>query len=153
VCAPPIFILFTQRSPTTIARLVITVVVNTVNRPPFGFFAHIGKKVFKSVPSFANLNAAFTVMAISGMTRISASIKHRAPYSINFRICLISAMSVSWFIVASAVLGHHFILQASAGSCVISSQISAKNFCLFSTRTTAEPLNLPSRGFCAPNNS
>ena len=76
--------LFSRCRPLTVARSITAAVVfafKSVNRARR--FAHVGKKVGKDIPSFANGNAATAIIEKGWMVRVPTSLPHRLPNLIN----------------------------------------------------------------------
>lgn len=70
--------------PSTIPRLVVAIVVNSVQRKPVGL-AHVLTEVLKSNPSFpafTNHNSAPTVVLPSRMLLVGTSLIHARPLGI-----------------------------------------------------------------------
>lgn len=78
-------ILNQRRCPSTVARLVITVVVNSVQRGSRRTLAHIGKEVLVGVPTLANTNAAPAIKLVTVVTRVIAPLPHGNPCAIGGR--------------------------------------------------------------------
>ena len=76
-------VLFRRGGPSTVARLVVAVIVNTINRFSNRWFAHIGQKVLELLPSFADSNAAAAVSAPVSVLWVGASVAHASPARIN----------------------------------------------------------------------
>jgi hypothetical protein len=79
VC-PTIAGLFRARSPSAVARLVVTIVVNAID----GVLdarsgSHVGKEVLKGVPSLTDRDASTTVVWPSRLLRVGASRSHGRP--------------------------------------------------------------------------
>ena len=68
--------------PFAVARLIVAVVVDAANRSAFRSFSHIGKKVFKEIPPFANRNSPASISKKLVIVRICGSLKHVQPASI-----------------------------------------------------------------------
>jgi hypothetical protein len=71
--------LFLSRRPSTVARLVAAIVINSLYRHARRRFAHVGKKVFKIVPTGANANTTGSVGFEAGTVGVFASLDHRCP--------------------------------------------------------------------------
>ena len=90
LCVRTIPNLFSLGSPSTVARLVITAVVDAVNTMlRRWFFAHIFKEILKSnsgrpLPSFADLNPCSAISIVVIMLRVRAAVEHATP-AIVFR--------------------------------------------------------------------
>lgn len=80
--------LFCSRCPSAVTRLIVAVVVNAVNRIiKAGTFAHVIAKCLKRVqPSITDRDSAFSVAVESGRERTKATIFHRVPRAISWRI-------------------------------------------------------------------
>lgn len=78
--------LFFARSPSTIARLVVSIIVDSIKRIAWRAHTHIGNKVLKTgatwnyaAPALANSDTTSTPMFKVWQVRISASLNHGAP--------------------------------------------------------------------------
>jgi hypothetical protein len=78
--------LFSPSGPSTILRRIVSIIVLTINSESVRAKSHIGKEIFKFIPSLANFNASATIKFIITSVRIVASAAHIFPQSINFRI-------------------------------------------------------------------
>ena len=73
------------RCPAAVARLVVPIVIDALQRVLWrGLVAHIGVKVFKLAPAFADANAAPSVPLKVLMLWIIAPMKHRIPSVMNW---------------------------------------------------------------------
>lgn len=102
--------LFMLRCPAAIARLIITVVVDPINRGAFRPLTHIGKKVLKNLPSRSNGNAAPSIIVKRRVLGVATPISHRRP----------SAPSGGVFHPVTSILaslrGNFFAVKAAAAS-------------------------------------
>lgn len=74
--------------PLAIARLVISVIVNSLQRQPFRALAHIFKKETERFkPPFTNANPSPTVTVIRWVVGILGSVFHVAPGSKSLGVC------------------------------------------------------------------
>jgi hypothetical protein len=74
-----------MRRPATIARFVVTVVVNAVDAPALGSLAHIGKEVHKGAPSFADRNSPAAIIRPLRASRVGTARNHTVPRMISTR--------------------------------------------------------------------
>lgn len=72
-------------SPSAIRRLIVSVGVNSVKGHPRLWFAKVGKKVRKIMPTFAQFNASAAIIRIRWIFFIIASLFYAVPYTINRR--------------------------------------------------------------------
>lgn len=90
--ASPIPCLLTSGCPFAIGRLVVSEVISALNAVFRGWpLTHIGKKIFKSSPSFAQLNAATAIKFVVGIVLISAPAIDATPNVVNG--CFASSVS------------------------------------------------------------
>ena len=68
-----------SRSPSTIARLVIPVIVNTIKRMVGWSYSHVSQEVDKEIPSVANGNSSSTISSVKPRLRIGATLFHAHP--------------------------------------------------------------------------
>src|SRR5581483_4016810 len=75
--------------PAAVARLVVAVVVDALNRHAFGAFwtrTHVVRKIFKTgIPSLTNLDAAAAVVSVAPVLRVAASGPHLSPNVVDRR--------------------------------------------------------------------
>lgn len=129
---PSILGLFFSSSPSTITRLIVTVVINSFNSKSIGRFSHIKKKIFKGInPSIANFDSSAAVSGISFIFRICASVFHRNPRGIGF-----SSKSTMF---RSAVFCDCFKMQAPARLMMTTTKIMQACNCFFAAITKANP--------------
>lgn len=83
---PVVRLLFTGR-PAAILGAVGAVIVNAIQRVAGWAFAHIGHKVFKSVPSLADVNSALPIAVKRRITRVVASLLNCLPQNVCGRLC------------------------------------------------------------------
>jgi len=84
--------------PLAIGWFVMTVSVLSFYRHVWRAFTHVGKKVWKTVPSFADLNAFSSVVLIALLILIRAPSPHRNPNAIRFGFVCSVGMSVRCFV-------------------------------------------------------
>lgn len=84
----PVVALIFSVCPSAIVWLVVTIVVDAIKRVPWGCFAHIGKKVFKRLPTLTNLYSALSMSGIARMIRALASHFHGYPNPVNLGVAL-----------------------------------------------------------------
>lgn len=70
--------------PAAISRLIVPIVVNSVKRCVLWSFPHVFEKVFKDLPSFANLYSSPTVPMETGRFFIVAATFHGCPTSVSW---------------------------------------------------------------------
>ena len=131
--------LFYRSSPATISRLVVAVVVDTINALSGWSFSHIGKKVFKFVPSLANCNSTASVVLPVGRVGVGASAPNVLPSSVHNGIRRPLAMAVSGGCLTGA-----FSLKTAARTCMAASQIIHEGFCFVSAITEAKEFSVDS---------
>lgn len=74
--------------PLAIARLVISVIVNSLQRQPFRALAHIfEKETERFKPSFTNFNPSPTVTVVRWVFGVLGSVFHVAPGLKSFSVC------------------------------------------------------------------
>jgi len=67
--------------PLAIAGLVISIVINAINRVTLGWSKpHIRKKVFKNLPAITYLDSTTAVSAVFWSIRVATSVSHFGPY-------------------------------------------------------------------------
>jgi len=76
--------LFLLRCPAAIFRGVRTVIINPIKACSFGWIAHVGKKVFKGLPLFANFYTSCAVIFKRLVGGVVASSFHMIPDGISF---------------------------------------------------------------------
>lgn len=72
--------------PTAIIRMVIAIIILSVQCETMGTLSHIGEEVLKVVPSRANLDAATAIVAITFSPRRVATAHHCAPDMVQIRV-------------------------------------------------------------------
>jgi len=81
---PTVVVLLLLCCPTTISRLIVTIIVYAVNAVLWSWsMPHIGKKVFKLMPAFADRNTATAVMFVGRRFFIATSLYHSVPNPVN----------------------------------------------------------------------
>lgn len=122
---PSISNLLACSSPPTIARLIITVIINPVNRMSGSWSkSHISYKVIKTQPTFTDLYPSATVIFIANIIDIVTASFHIRPHHI-FRRC-------------SKRLA--FIRHTSAGLRQPSKEATLKDIFLVTANTNATPI-------------
>lgn len=87
--------LFLHGRPPAIARLIVPVVIDTVNRLALGPFAHIGKEVAEvTSPSLAHGDSSAAVARIRLVVRPVTATKHRAVAAIGRGLCVRSLVAM-----------------------------------------------------------
>lgn len=77
--------LFFWKSPSAIFRLIVTIIVNSINAVfGSGRLSHIGKEVIKHMPAFANCNPSASVIPIALRFWIFASVQNCKPCPVDF---------------------------------------------------------------------
>lgn len=80
VDSSPVIVLLCYRSPITILRLVITVIIPSFDRSILRLSSHILKKILeRMLPSFADLYASSSVVGVKLVIRIAAPSAHINP--------------------------------------------------------------------------
>jgi hypothetical protein len=126
-----IFAALQMRGPMTIARFIVTVIVDAINNFPPRSFTHVGKKVFKREPSFANFNSSTTVISVPSSLFVCAANDHVGPALIRPWVCpLFRGMAY-----CKSILG----LPASARLRTASSQLNDSNNGLLAAVALAKP--------------
>ncbi len=140
-------LLFGSCRPSAIRRLIVSVVVDSVNRVVGRWAtAHVGKKRFVGVPAFTDGDATVGVILPLSEAR-PAPLTHRGP-----RLKLWRPLAACRLAVRSQNLAHAFALQASAALRVSGPEASASDRCLFATIAPAQPAPSGSGGmWCAFN--
>lgn len=87
--------LFSTCSPSAIARLIVAVIVDTIQCQFWWAFAHVGQKVLKRTPSFADRNASTAIVEIKSVAEIIATLKHGPPRLISAASFTASRMAMS----------------------------------------------------------
>lgn len=79
--------LFLGSGPSTIRRLIISIIIDSVNRMPNGWsLSHIGKKIFKrGRPSFAHRDSSTSIAMIRTAFCITTASDHVLPNNIFIR--------------------------------------------------------------------
>lgn len=72
--------------PSAIRRLVISVVIYTLNCNAIWPFSHVGKEVFKVSPSWTHFYSSSSVMLKTVIFGIRASVNHLGPRAVGFRV-------------------------------------------------------------------
>lgn len=80
--------------PSAISRFVIAVIINAINRKPFGPNSHINKKVSEIRPSLTNCNPASAVIGVAWIERIKASLENAFPRSVSWTVIGTRGMTV-----------------------------------------------------------
>ena len=93
--------------PSAIARLVVSVVVDSVDGQPFGSISHIGIEIGEVKPSLAHGDAATTVKVPVLVPRIRAALNHGGPDIVR-RSTDPPSHSAPRLAVCRALLGHAF---------------------------------------------
>ena len=79
--------LLTLGSPSAIVRLVITVIVDAVNRVRRRrTVAHVSEEVLERVPSFADCDTSSSVISIGAIARVKTAVSQCSPSSIFSRV-------------------------------------------------------------------
>jgi hypothetical protein len=76
--------LLLRGGPTAVARFVVAVVVDAINRKSIGPLAHVGKELFKRIPSSAYRNSPSSIVLKVLTAWIGASFNHSSPNTISF---------------------------------------------------------------------
>lgn len=80
---PNVPLLLFERGPPTVARLIVSGAINTVDGVSFRTKAHVSEKIVEGLPSFANRDAFAPIRRIFGVARVVAAALHGVP-------CLVS---------------------------------------------------------------
>lgn len=76
--------LFYISSPSAILRGIRTVIVDPINRLAFWPIPHVGVKIFKALPSFANCDAPAAVAVVRPRGFAQTPFAHTFPYLVGF---------------------------------------------------------------------
>jgi len=125
---PFIALLLRSRGPAAVARFVIAVVVDAVNRQSWRAIAHVVAEVFKARPPFADGDPAATVERKVNSVRIQAAFFHCYPGSICRRR-------------DAAVLSGALALQAATTCSIARGQATARHECFGAALAQASPHN------------
>ena len=132
---PTILCLLFRRGPAAIARLVITVIVDSLNGVLWGGpSSHISKKFLKTVPSFANLDPAAAIILICGIIFIFATNTHHYPSGIFTRMVFAAG--------AFSVLEMVSAPETSTAFRVSAQKTAGKNCGSFPTITKTQPTRM-----------
>lgn len=134
--------------PATIFGAVMAVWINPINRMFFGWsFTHVGKKVFKRLPSVADRNSTASVIWKIKAAVIFTSATHHVPSVVFF--CRSSAIWVSALSVLYVCRRGANFLQATARLRMFASQLFRFNGCKISARAFANPVSFFAFFVCA----
>jgi hypothetical protein len=103
--------LFRSCCPSAVSGLVVAVVVDAVNRKAKRLLAHVGKEVFKDLPSFANHYPSTAVMLETLPIRIGASGMHSSPCNPRLAGLVVDGVAVDKY-----SLPKQFSIQAITGT-------------------------------------
>jgi len=134
--APRIARLFVSWHPSTVARLVIAVVVDTLNRMTVRARIHVGLEVLEVLPSFADRNSSTSVVVELWMWLVGASTAHVFPSVINRCRLLVGAIAV--LLCRSTSGADLFRSQAAAALTLASAQEMCPNGASHSAVTGAD---------------
>jgi len=151
--AAPVRGLLLAGCPTAVGRLVVSVVVDAVDRvTPARSFSHVGQEVFeRSSPSLADFDASPAVPAISDASFVLAPCDHRRPNAILVSHRVASAMAMAC--IASIAVGSVLSIKAAARLGSSASEALPLGSVLFAAVTSAEPASLSFwRILRSPNN-
>lgn len=124
----PIVGLFFSSSPTAVARLIITIIINAVYRKIWAWsYTHISVKVFKLTPTFTNFNFTTTIIMIASIILVITSLNHAIP-------CFI------FYGVFHPVNTYSFNLDTATRGCMPRNKGVMTNDCFFTTRTFTNPI-------------
>lgn len=134
----PVILLLFSGGPFDVAWFVGTVVVDAVKRTFRRTFSdyvfYVRNKIVDVVPTFANRNPAPTVIFISWIFWVVASIKHIAPNIVKIVFIFIAAVAVSvvWIVELSL---------ATAGISVVATKVSRNSNTCLATIALTQPTN------------
>lgn len=98
----PVFTLLLPTSPAAIVGAIAFVIVYAIKRHTGGAIPHVGKKVIKIVPSFANGNSPAAIVGVIFHGWVEASVSHSSPRIVSPRtLCSMSKSSLSKGILRS----------------------------------------------------
>jgi len=75
----PVVRLFLARSPSTVARFIISIVVDAIQSQSFRLLSHVGNEIHKVMPSLAHFDPTSAVIRVVGRARIFTSRNHSRP--------------------------------------------------------------------------
>jgi len=127
----PVIDLFGCSRPPAIAGSIAAVVVDAIKAAVGGSFSHIGEKIFKSVPSFADPNSSPSVVFVAFGRSVVAAREHPIPRCEGRRAFPSACMFVFDVIT--------FVEQASARFCGAILEIAAASNPFVSAGTDAVP--------------
>lgn len=136
-CVSFIVGLFCRRSPTAVARLVVAVVVNAVERAAFRPLPHVHQKILKGQPSFADRDATAAVSFVGRVIFLIASDFHRLPRAIRPRLSIVQRMTMSS--IFYALKPDIFFLKAAAADHDTHFHGAADNLLLGAAVAAAKP--------------
>lgn len=113
---PTIYPLLVSRCPSAIARFVVAVRVNAINRVFHGrAFPHVRHEVLELHPPIANRDAPRPVVVEAGSLSVKASVFHGLPRAIGF---------IRWLAeLREAMLRDCFELETSAGTMIATNHV------------------------------
>jgi hypothetical protein len=127
--------LLSMRAPVAVAWTVAQIIISSLKRQAARAMSHVGKEVFKQPPSFANLNAASTVVVIARAIAVIATLPHSHPATVNAATS--TAKSVT---VLSRTFECCLSLEAPTRTCAVVVQICALNSGFDSAVATVAPV-------------
>ena len=113
-----IVVLLTPRGPSTVARLVVSVVVReSIDGMKRGRFRpHVGEEVRKLQPTAANHDPTIAVVLETDVLRVRAPLDQRDPAAILGRLRTVAGVTVR-----EVTTVREFVAQASAGATISAS--------------------------------
>lgn len=135
---PSVLVLCGAVSPSAVARLIVAVIVDAVNRViAFGARPHIFKEAAKRLkPSVTHGNATPTVVLIVRLVRVIATIFHACPTFILRHCSPVRSIERSSFLISQ---NGNLAVVTPARCCVFRSQLGRSNSNAVTTVTLAKP--------------
>src|SRR4051812_15268100 len=97
--------------PAAVARLVVAVVVDAVERPVRRPLPHVAEEVLEGIPALADRDASPAVALVAGGVRGVAAVAHRAPRGVRPRALACRLVAV---LLQRAVAKPGLVLKAAA---------------------------------------
>lgn len=107
----PVSRLLFRRCPPAVPWLVVSVVVDTIDRLPRRARAHVGEEVWVLVPAFANADAPASPVGVTRMSRVTATTHHAVPRVVGAAVGRSRDKSV-----LCRTRGYYLLSHASAAS-------------------------------------
>jgi hypothetical protein len=132
-----VLILLRVCCPSAIARFVVAIVVDPVERETGRFFGHIGEKVFKTIsPSITHDNAATSVIFVIKRVFIVATSFHIRP-----RLKRAAPLSTNCVTMFEVYVARYFNQKASTRSGIATPQIACADTYFSAAGTATFPMD------------